>query len=79
VVIAHVGPSGPAEVARHLLTSPGSPRPDGAHYPPAPPGPLNREPRARSRAEAEFLAMGDGAGLWLGGAEAAAPPGPGPR
>ncbi len=31
---------------------------------------LNREPRARTRAEAEFLAIGDGAGLWL--AEAAA-------
>jgi hypothetical protein len=71
VVIAHVGPSGPAEVARHLLTSPGSPRLDDAHYPPAPPGALNREPRARSRAEAEFLAIGDGAGLWLGEAAAA--------
>ena len=30
--------TGPAEVARHLLTSPGSPRLDEAHYPPAPPG-----------------------------------------
>jgi hypothetical protein len=43
---------------------------DDAHYPPAPPGALNREPKARTRAEAEFLAIGSGAGLWL--AEAAA-------
>jgi len=70
VVIAHAGPAGPAEVARHLATTPGSPRVDDAHYPPAPPGALNREPKARTRAEAEFLAIGDGAGLWL--AEAAA-------
>ena len=61
---------GPAEVARHLVTSPGSPRLDEAHYPPAPPGALNREPKARTAAEAEFLAIGGGAGLWL--AEAAA-------
>jgi hypothetical protein len=39
VVIAHAGPDGAAEVARHLATSPGSPRVDDAHYPPAPPGP----------------------------------------
>jgi hypothetical protein len=58
------------EVARHQVTSPGSPRVDGAHYPPAPPGPLGRQPKARTQAEAEFLAIGDGAGLWL--AEAAA-------
>jgi hypothetical protein len=70
VVIAHAGPAGAAEVARHLVTSPGSPRVDDAHYPPAPPGALNREPKARTRAEAEFLAIGSGAGLWL--AEAAA-------
>jgi hypothetical protein len=70
VVIAHAGPQGPAEVARHLVTSPGSPRLDEAHYPPAPPGALNREPKARTTAEAGFLAIGDGAGLWL--AEAAA-------
>ena len=63
-------PAGPAEVARHLATSPGSPRLDESHYPPAPPGALNREPKPRTAAEAEFLALGDGAGLWL--AEAAA-------
>jgi hypothetical protein len=70
VVIAHAGPEGMVEVARHQVTSPGSPRVDGAHYPPAPPGPLGRQPKARTQAEAEFLAIGDGAGLWL--AEAAA-------
>ncbi len=73
VIIAHAGPAGPAEVARHRLASPGSPRLDDAHYPPAPPGALNREPKARTKArtkaEAEFLAIGSGAGLWL--AEAA--------
>jgi hypothetical protein len=69
VVITHAGPSGPVEVARHLVTTPGSPRVDDAHYPPAPPGALGRTPKARSQAEARFLAIGDGAGLWL--AEAA--------
>jgi hypothetical protein len=70
VVITHAGPDGPAEMARHLVTAPGSPRVDDAHYPPAPPGALGRSPRPRTRAEAQFLAIGDGAGLWL--AEAAA-------
>jgi hypothetical protein len=70
VVITHVGPGGPAEVARHQVTTPGSPRVDDGHYPPAPPGALGRKPKARTAAEAEFLAIGDGAGLWL--AEAAA-------
>src|SRR5512135_3893011 len=62
--------AGPVEVARHLVTTPGSPRVDDAHYPPAPSGPLGRTPKPRTQAEARFLAIGDGAGLWL--AEAAA-------
>jgi hypothetical protein len=70
VVIAHVSPGGPAEVARHLVTRPGSPRVDDSHYPPAPPGALDRTPRARTAAGAQFLAIGDGAVQWL--AEAAA-------
>jgi hypothetical protein len=70
VVVAHAGPAGVAEVARHVVTTPGSPRVDDAHYPPAPPGALQRTPRARTTAEAEFLAIGDGAAQWL--AEAAA-------
>jgi Mu transposase, C-terminal domain len=69
VVITDVGPGGPAEVARHQVTAPGSPRVDDSHYPPPPPGALGRVPKARTAAEAEFLAIGDGAGLWL--AEAA--------
>jgi hypothetical protein len=71
VVITHTGPGGPAEVARHLVTTPGSPRAGDSHYPPAPPGALGREPRARSKAEAQFLAIGGGAALWLGEAAAA--------
>jgi hypothetical protein len=70
VVITCAGPAGVAEVARHLVTTPGSPRVDDSHYPPAPPGALNRVPKARSGAEAQFLAIGDGAAQWL--AEAAA-------
>jgi hypothetical protein len=70
VVIAHAGPAGPAEVARHQVTTPGSPRVQDSHYPPAPPGALGRTARPRTSAEAQFLAIGDGAGLWL--AEAAA-------
>jgi transposase len=70
IVVVHVGPGGPVEVARHQRTTPGSPRLDDAHFPPQPPGPLARTPRAHSAAEAEFLAIGDGAVVWL--AEAAA-------
>jgi hypothetical protein len=70
VVIAQAGPDGVAEVARHQVTKPGSPRVEDAHYPPPPPGALGRTPRPRTAAEAEFLAIGGGAGLWL--AEAAA-------
>ncbi|HET9895021.1 MAG TPA: hypothetical protein VFQ44_08805 [Streptosporangiaceae bacterium] len=39
-------------------------------WPPAPPGVLHRAPKPRTREEAQFLAIGDGAALWL--AEAAA-------
>jgi Mu transposase, C-terminal domain len=70
VVITHAGPGGVAEVARHQVTMPGSPRVDDTHYPPPPAGALGREPRPRTAAEAQFLAIGDGAGMWL--AEAAA-------
>ena len=50
---------------------PGQPqRPGHATTRRAPPGALERRPAARTQAEAEFLAIGDGAGLWL--AEAAA-------
>jgi hypothetical protein len=70
VVIVHVGDAGPVEVARHLRATPGSPRLDDAHFPPAPAG-LDRAPKARTAAEAEFLALGEGAHLWLTEAAAA--------
>ena len=65
VVVVHVGGQGPVEVARHRVTTPGSPRVDEGHFPPAPEGALGRVPRARSAAEAEFLAIGEGAATWL--------------
>jgi hypothetical protein len=70
VVIVHVGDGGPVEVARHLRATPGSPRLDDAHFPPAPAG-LDRAPKARTAAEGEFLALGEGAHLWLTEAAAA--------
>ncbi|MGV1010599.1 MAG: IS21 family transposase [Dermatophilaceae bacterium] len=70
VIIVHVEATGPVEVARHARATPGSPMVQDAHFPPVPAGALNRKPLARNAAEVEFLALGDGAGLWL--AEAAA-------
>jgi hypothetical protein len=65
IVVVHVEPAGPVEVARHARTTPGSPRLDDAHFPPQPAGPLARTPQAHSSAETEFLAIGDGAAVWL--------------
>jgi hypothetical protein len=70
VIIVHVGPDGPVEVARHRRATPGSPRLQDAHFPPAPAG-LDRAPKARTAAESEFLALGNGARLWLTEAAAA--------
>jgi hypothetical protein len=70
VIIVHVGERGPVEVARHLRATPGSPQLDDAHFPPAPAG-LDRAPKARTAAESEFLALGEGAHLWLTEAAAA--------
>jgi transposase len=63
---------GAAEIARHRLSVPGSPRIREEHYPDHPGGNGPRQPRPRPRtgAEAAFLAIGDGAARWL--AEAAA-------
>jgi hypothetical protein len=69
-VIVHAGADGPAEVARHQLAAPAVPASRKATTRRPRQGPLGRRPRARTAAEAEFLAIGDGAGLWL--AEAAA-------
>lgn len=65
VVATHIGSGGPVEVARHKLTTPGNPRIDPAHFPPAPETPLHRTPVPANAAEAEFLAIGAGAALWL--------------
>jgi Mu transposase, C-terminal domain len=72
VVVVHVdGGSGPREVARHHLTTPGRPSICEEHYPPRPPGALERRPRARSGEEHAFLQVGAGAETWLTKAAAA--------
>lgn len=71
VVITHLGEAGPVEVARHERATPGSPRIDDSHFPPQPAGALERKPLARNAAEAQFLALGEGARLWLTEAAAA--------
>ena len=71
IVVVHCAPSGPVEVARHRRSTPGRPMIDDAHYPPRPAGPLARQPKPASAAEAEFLAIGDGACTWLVEAAAA--------
>lgn len=65
LVVTHVAGRGAVEVARHRLSTPGHPSIDDAHYPPRPAGPLGRTPKATNPAEAEFLAIGEGARLWL--------------
>jgi hypothetical protein len=65
VILTHLGTRGPVEVARHELTTPGNPRVNPDHFPPAPETPLHRTPVAARDAEAEFLAIGAGAALWL--------------
>ena len=71
IVVVHVGDAGPVEVARHEQTTPGSPRIVDAHFPPQAEGPLGRTPRPKTVAEKQFLALGEGAGLWLTEAAAA--------
>jgi hypothetical protein len=66
LVVVHAdGPDGPREVARHELTTPGSPSIKDEHYPPKPAGALERTPKARSAEEKAFLAIGSGANAWL--------------
>ena len=65
VVATHIEGRGAVEVARHLLSTPGNPRIDDSHYPPRPPGPLNRVPKPTNPAERAFLDLGDGARMWL--------------
>ena len=65
VILTHLAKTGPVEVARHQLTTPGNPRVDPAHFPPAPETAVERTAVAGNDAEAEFLAIGAGARLWL--------------
>lgn len=65
IAIVHVGADGPVEVARHARTTPGSPRVDDGHFPPAAEGALERTAVPGNVAEAEFLALGQGARRWL--------------
>lgn len=71
IVAVHLAAAGPVEVARHRRSTPGTPMINEAHYPPRPEGALARQPRPVSAAEAEFLALGDGARIWLVEAAAA--------
>lgn len=66
VVVARTQ-AGLAEVARHELSTPGTPRIADEHYPSHPPGNGRKEPRIRPRADAEiaFLQIGAGAERWL--------------
>jgi transposase len=59
--------AGLAEIARHALSTPGTPRIDDAHYPHHPGGNLPRPPKIRARTpeEVAFLALGEGARRWL--------------
>ena len=59
--------SGTVEIARHQLSTPGNPRILDEHYPHHPGGnhPRPPRPRPRTKAEADFLAIGDGAHQWL--------------
>jgi transposase len=65
LVIAHIGPTGAREVARHVLTTPGNPRIDPSHYPERTSDPLHPKPRPASPEEAAFLELGPGAERWL--------------
>jgi hypothetical protein len=65
IVVVHVSPAGPIEVARHLRTTPGNPRVDDAHFLSRDSDPLHPVPKARTPPEVEFLSLGAGAGEWL--------------
>lgn len=71
IVVSADGIEGPREVARHKLTTPGRPSINDQHYPPRPPGALERRPRARSAEEQAFLRIGPAAEGWLVKAAAA--------
>src|SRR5205085_4063235 len=65
IVATHLSARGAVEVARHRRSTPGHPVICDEHYPPRPPGPLGRQPKPTNAAEEAFLALGEGARLWL--------------
>jgi hypothetical protein len=65
VIITAVTDNGPEQVVRHQRGAPGNPQYLDEHFGPAPEGPLHRTPKAKTEAERQFLALGDGAALWL--------------
>ncbi|HZN74624.1 MAG TPA: IS21 family transposase [Micromonosporaceae bacterium] len=67
LAIVAMTPAGTTEIARHRLSTPGNPRILDEHYPHHPGGnhPRPPRPRPRTKAEADFLAIGDGAQQWL--------------
>lgn len=71
IIITHLAEAGPVEVARHRRATPGTPMLDDRHFPDAPETALDRRPRAKTPGEAEFLALGPGAVMWLSEAAAA--------
>ena len=70
VIVAGEG-SGATEVARHPLLGPGQASIRDEHYPPRRSDPLHRQPRPTKPSEAAFLALGEGAKLYLVEAAAA--------
>ena len=69
LVITAALAAGLTEVARHRLSTPGNPRIDLSHYPDHPQqpdgSPKPPQPKARTREEKAFLALGPGAHSWL--------------
>ncbi len=64
VVVVAGGPGEVKEVARHRRVGPGQAQIDPSHYPERK-EPADRRPKATNAAEAAFLALGEGAKLWL--------------
>ena len=64
IIVAGEGPAA-VEVARHQALSPGGSAICDEHYPERSSGPRERRPRPTSRAEEQFLALGEGAQRYL--------------
>lgn len=65
VVVVAVGPAGATEIARHRRGARGERVHNPDHFAPMPETPLGRTPKATNPAEAAFLALGEGAAMWL--------------